>query len=118
MPGAHVAECGPDAVLNGGKVRYELEVGEAVEGGRGIAAQRGGGWIITTVNINRISQKLQKLEQKLNHEKRSYQKKFPPVSEEHAELGLDGPPHELEVAVARVFQQPLHEVSQLQRKIK
>ena len=48
VPGAHVAECGPDAVLNGGKVRYELEVGEAVEGGRGIAAQRVGGWIITT----------------------------------------------------------------------
>ena len=43
VPGAHVAEGGPDAVLNGGKVRHELEVGEAVEGGRRIAVTEADG---------------------------------------------------------------------------
>ena len=38
---------------------------------------------------------------------------FQPVGEEHAELGLDRPPHQLKVAVPRVLQQPLHEVCQL-----
>ena len=48
--------------------------------------------------------------------KREIEMMIEPISEKHAELGLDGPPHELEVAVARVFQQPLHEVRQLKRK--